>query len=161
MAKDSLFMETTKIPPERTAAEIIALLVESGARQISQDYDGNKKLSGVFFTLEVLPGVVRAYKLPVRIDPVFKVINGRSKYLHARTENHRQDQEQAERVAWRQLYRWAQAQLALIQVGMVEAAEIFLPYMYQHETGRTMFQEFMESTQKMLPAGKAVPGENG
>lgn len=155
MSRDSLFMETTKIPPARTAAEIIEMLAESGARQITQDYDDKKKLVGVFFTLEVLPGVVRAYKLPVRTDPVFKVINGRHKHPIKRSKNAVKDSQQAERVAWRQLYRWAQAQLALIQVGMVEAAEIFLPYMYQHETGQTMFQKFMENTQKMLPSGEA------
>jgi hypothetical protein len=37
-------------------------------------------------------------------------------------------QQQAERIAWRQILRWLQAQLALIETGMVDAPEVFFPY---------------------------------
>jgi hypothetical protein len=150
--KESLFMETTKIDPLRTASEVTSLLVQSGARQISQQYDGKQKLVGVSFTLEVLPGLVRFYRLPVKADPVFKIINGRRKSSWDRTNNATKDREQAERVAWRQTFRWCQAQLAMIHVGMVEAAEVFLPYM-ENENGETLYQRFLCDSQKALPAG--------
>jgi hypothetical protein len=59
--------------------------------------------------------------------------------------------EQAERVAWRQLLRWAQAQLAMIETGMAAAEEVFLPYL-QEPSGRTVYEVFAESRFKALPA---------
>jgi len=153
MARDKLFMESTKIDPLQTAGEVVSLLVQAGARQIQQEYSSDKKLVGVAFTLEILPGMVRYFKLPVRSEPIFKIINGGRK--HYRGNYTTVDREQAERVAWRQLYRWIQAQLAMIEVGMVEAAEIFLPYM-QNESGATLFQEFMANSQKLLGEGTSV-----
>ncbi len=44
-----------------------------------------------------------------------------------------------------------QAQLSLIETGMVEAGEVFMPYVISR-SGRTMFQEFRESGVKMLAA---------
>lgn len=144
MARKRLFMESTEIQPERTAGEIISLLVGAGARQISQQYD-DKKIVGVFFTLEICPGVIRGFKLPVRVDPIYRLLGGG-------TWNNARLHEQAERVAWRQLYRWTQAQLALTEVGMAAAAEVFLPYM-QDDSGSTVYQHFLETAQKQLTAG--------
>lgn len=147
-----MYMQTTAIPAMQTAGEIISLLVQSGAREISQTYDGKMKLTGVRFTLEVAPGMIRLFSLPVRIEPVFKCINGARKYNWDRTESAAKDREQAERVAWRQLYRWCQAQLAMIQTGMVEAGEVFLPYM-EHESGQTLFELVKSNSQKLLGVG--------
>jgi hypothetical protein len=38
------------------------------------------------------------------------------------------DREQAERVAWRQWLLWLKVQLALTDVGMTTASEVFFPY---------------------------------
>ena len=146
-------METTSISPQQTAGEVIAKLVQAGARQIAQDYDANGKLTGVAFTMEIAPGMIRAYRMPVRTEPVFKLLNGRRKNSWDRRGKTDADREQAERVAWRQLYRWIEAQLAIIQVGMVASSEVFLPYM-QDESGKTVYQMFMENTQKLLSAGE-------
>jgi hypothetical protein len=66
-------------------------------------------------------------------------------------ENKQRLQVKAERVAWRQLLRWTQAQIAMIETGMVEAAEVFLPYMFNTQKSQTLFQTMMESQLKMLP----------
>jgi hypothetical protein len=154
MLVKTLYMATTGISPARTAAEIIELLVQAGATQIASDYTEGT-LSGLAF---VLPAggrsLAHCYKLPVRIEPVFKILNGRRKRWRARDDNTTKDREQAERVAWRQLYRWVQAQLAMIEVGMAEAPEVFLPYM-QAENGRSMYELFQDHEMKLLgaPAG--------
>jgi hypothetical protein len=107
--KKSLYMGTTKIDPQKTAGEIIAVLVASGARQIATDYTPQGRIQGLRFIIPTAGNGV-AFSLPVRVDPLLK-------YL-------RNDRQQAERVAWRQLLRWTQAQLAMIEVGMVKAEEV-------------------------------------
>lgn len=153
----TLYMETTGISPAKTAAEIIELLVRAGATQIASDYaDG--KLSGLAFVLPARGrGMPHSYRLPVRVEPVFKILAARRKRrsrLWAMAVA--KDKDQAERVAWRQLYRWVQAQLAMIEVGMAETPEVFLPYM-QAENGRSMYQLFQEHEMKML----AAPADKG
>lgn len=138
MAKSTIFMGTTSIDSGRTAAEISGLLVASGARQIACDYAPTGKITGLRFTIPV-NSVVVAFALPVRIDPILKHVRG--------------DKAQAERVAWRQLYRWVQAQLALIEVGMVKAEEVYAPYMLQ-PNGQTLFEFLCETTFKQLAAPK-------
>ena len=118
----SLYMETTRISVDKTAGELCMLLARSGATKIQQDYDGGV-VCAMHFILRVgqndLP-----YRLPVRVQAVYDLLaSGR------RVRNRADLMEQAKRVAWRQILRWVQAQLALIQTGMVQAAEVFLPYM--------------------------------
>ncbi len=146
-----LFMETTQIPPDKTASEITARLVQAKARQIVLDYDANGNTTGLRFVIEV-DGCQVPFALPVRVDPIFGIINGRRKM--GRISHIRPDREQAERVAWRQLLRWVEAQLAMIACGMVSTQEVFLPYAIQRD-GRTLFQVVQEHQFKTLPAPEA------
>jgi hypothetical protein len=82
-------------------------------------------------------GIQLAFALPVRVEPLVKRLRG--------------DRAQAERVAWRQLLRWTQAQMAMVEVGMVRAEEVYAPYMLQ-AGGRTLFELLTESRFKALPA---------
>ena len=86
--KKSLYMGTTKIEPQKTAAEIMTVLVASGARQIATDYGPAGKIKGLRFVISV-SGREAIFALPVRTEPLMKHL--------------RNDREQAERVAWRQL----------------------------------------------------------
>ena len=152
MAK-TLFMETTQITAEKTAGEIMATLVSSGARQIALDYDAGR-ISGLSFVLPV-NGLHLLFKLPSRVEPVFKVLNERRPAETWQRGNQKdwaeRDRQQAERVAWRQLLRWLQAQVAMVSTGMVAAQEVFLPYM-QDQDGKTVYEMFAESKFKMLAA---------
>ncbi len=152
MATKKLFMETTSVEPQKTAAEITALLVGAGARQIAMTYGEAGEISGLAFTL-LIEGGMRPFSLPVRTDSIFKLLNNRRKYTWDRTDHAAKDKAQAQRVAWRQLLRWIQAQLALVSVGMVQAEEVFLPYA-QCPDGRTVYQLFTAAKFKQL-AGPA------
>ena len=46
---------------------------------------------------------------------------------------------QAERTAWRNVRDWVLAQVAIIEAGMVQIEEVFLPYMTDG-SGRTLYQ---------------------
>lgn len=151
MAKNGLYMESTEISPTQTAGEITGLLVRVGARQIVMDYDEPGKLTGLHFAL-VIHGAHHPFRLPVRTDAIYRILQaGHNAWDAHKYED--KDRVKAERVAWRQLLRWIQAQLAMIDVGMVETQEVFLPYLVEH-SGKTLFQVFEESRFKMLPAGK-------
>jgi len=130
-----IFMGTTSISPEKTVAEITVVLVKSGARQIATDYGPNGKLQGLRFVIEA-NGCSLGFSLPVRTEALLRRIGNR---------------DQAERVAWRQLLRWTQAQLAMIDVGMVRADEVYAPYMLTPD-GRTLYNLLTESKYRALPA---------
>ena len=153
MRPKTLFMETTVIDPARSAGEITAELVAAGATSINTDYKDNK-VCGLRWIMKA-NGVDVLFDMPVRVTPVFKVLNGRRASQWDRTQKAASDLLQAERVAWRQLLRWVQAQNAMIDAGMVQPAEVYLPYMVVHASGRTLFQQMSESQFKMLgaPAG--------
>jgi len=134
MKSKPIFMGTTKIDPQKTVGEIMTALVASGARQIASEYDAAGKVTGLRFSIAA-QGVDLAFALPVRSEALQKRLRG--------------DKAQAERVAWRQLLRWVQAQLAMIEVGMVRAEEVYTPYMLQ-SGGRTLFEAMWESRFKQI-----------
>lgn len=152
--KQKLFMESTEIDPLRTVGEITSELVRGGASQIVTAYkDG--QISGVRFTLEINARTA-SFALPVRIDPIFRIINGRRKCQWDQKQSAPKDRQQAARVAWRQLLRWVQAQLAMIECGMVESGEVFMPYAEISPGGPTFWQHALEQGAfgKLLEAPK-------
>jgi hypothetical protein len=147
-ARDSLLMETTKISPWRTASEIIAKLVQIGASEINQSFDrGN--VVGIKWVL-VVHGEPRLFEMPVRTEGVLKILQKRRGSLANKFAE--DDKLKAERVAWRQLLRWVEAQIAMIQTDMAKAEEVFLPYLYDPATGTTLFRWMDERKFPALPA---------
>lgn len=108
--------------------EIQEIVLRSGATNINQKAS-NGRILGLAFTLPGPQGDV-LYDLPARVEPVYKVLRSqRSPKLAFRPGAEETDRDAAERIAWRQLLYWIRAQFALIELGMVEAQEVFLPYM--------------------------------
>ncbi len=139
----TLFMETTDISPERTVQEIQKLLGSNGARQVMMEYDGVGGVSAVAFTYRVGANDT-PFRLPCRWEAVFTILRKRAgvsdnnlQYMNKSRRASMEDK--AKRVAWRQILRWIQAQLALVDTSMVKIEEVFLPYM-QLEGGKTVFE---------------------
>jgi hypothetical protein len=152
--KNTLFMETTKISADRSAAEITAALIKGGAKSISTDYEG-RRIVGLEWVMKLGTGEVR-FKMPARIDPVHKLLLTEAKRSSRWRDDERQKielREKAERVAWRQLLRWVQAQMAMIDCGMSEMTEVFFPYV-QASNGETIYALAKASQFKQLSAGK-------
>lgn len=148
--RKTLFRETTEVPVNRSVGSIQDLLVQAGARSISMEFSVAGKIEGINFSLPVRDRIVK-FALPARVEPVFRMLHkkragGRGRFDIAVIRA------QAERVAWRQLFAWCEAQVAMIQTGMAEPAEVFLPYAVHTATGQSCFQVFVENTAKMLPA---------
>jgi hypothetical protein len=144
----SLYMETTKIAAEKTAQEIGDLLRQAGAKAVMIEYS-EKHIADLFFRIDTKKGE-RSYRLPARVTPVFMYLQ-KARAPRNRGRNEEYDLEQAERVAWRQIKKWVEAQLALIEVGMVDVGEIFFPYM-QVSPDHTVYDYFQENPGRLLPA---------
>jgi hypothetical protein len=149
-----LYMETTTIPPQQTCGEITSLLVASGARQISMEYGEGGRIVGMNFVL-LVGGLPYPFKMPVRTAAVQKIFKDRRVQLmkFRAPDFEAKDRAQAERVAWRQLLRWVQAQIAMVDAGMAETREVFAPYLLE-PSGRTLFEYLEETRYKALPPGK-------
>ncbi len=152
MARAAIFLENTDVPAERSAAELHAELVKAGAIRVSTEYAAGK-LAGMHWVMEVNKVPV-PFKLPARVDGVFQILRKRQ----TGSVDQVKLRAKAERIAWRQLYRWVQAQNAMVQAGMAQASEVFMSYAV-NDQGRTMFELFFEQTPKMLAAGSSKGGD--
>lgn len=85
--------------------------------------------------------MVVPYKLPVRIEPVFQYLQNRRADAWSKNNYAERDRNKAERIAWRQLFWWLKSQMALIQLGMSEPAEVLMPYAIG-AGGETMFEAY-------------------
>jgi hypothetical protein len=135
---------TTTVPVHRTIGQVHALLVAAGARQIMTTYSGTGAPTGVSFGIATADGT-RAFTLPVQIERVLGVMK-RDKGTPQRLKT----PEQAERVGWRILKDWLEAQLAILKTEMVTIDEVMLPYMRSTD-GRTFYELYADG-QLMQPA---------
>ncbi len=135
---------TTTVPVNRTIGHIQGLLVEAGARQIMTEYDNVGRPTGIAFAVETIHGV-RTFVLPVMASRVEAVLKRDKVKPSFATPEH------AERVAWRIVKDWLEAQLAIIRTEMVTLDQIMLPYM-RGDTGQTMYELYVNQ-QLALPAG--------
>lgn len=141
MSNKSLFMETTRIEPSQTVGEIQKLLGEYGASAIRTDYDQGEVIA-VSFTIK-LDGDQIPFRLPCRWEAIKMIFESRRKRRYGRGRPPGDITAQAKRVAWRQILRWVQAQLALTETKMAKLHEVFMPYLLM-DKGQTIFER-MES----------------
>lgn len=122
---------TTKVDVYTTIGAIQGQLVKHGARKIMQDYDDEGHIMALSFQIAT-PAGIRGIRLPANVDAVAEVL---------RRQKVKCDREQAERVAWRIVKDWVEAQMAILESEMVQIDEIFLPYMIDN-TGQTVFEAY-------------------
>jgi len=144
----SLFMETTKISPTVTVGQIQRLLGEHGATHILMEYE-NSEVSGLVFNIRG-PANDMPFRLPCRWKAIKEIFESRRRPRRSRRGKPPADlTDQAKRVAWRQVLRWVEAQLALVETGMVRVQEVFMPYLIVGKT-QTLYEK-LESTKFQLP----------
>jgi hypothetical protein len=141
---------TTSIDAGKTVGEIQSKLAKAGAHQILHEYDGFGNVSALSFRIQTQFGNM-AFRLPTNIPAVEKILKkqfNRGRYTET---------EQATRVGWRILKDWIEAQLALIETGMVTVEQVFLPYA-QDSQGRTVYETLVDQRFKnlALPAPSKV-----
>lgn len=132
---------STTVPASRTVGQIQALLSKHGASQVSIYYGEAGAVLGITFSLNDAYGS-HNFRLPSRVEAVKSVLKSQKVKC---TDEH------AERVAWRNIKDWIDAQIALMETGQVQASEVMMPYMLD-DTGKTLYESFCA---RMLPGGDA------
>ena len=125
---------TTKINVYTTIGEIQEILVKHGAKRIVQDMDDAGHIVSLTFGIET-PAGLQGVRLPAKADAVHKVLT---------IQKVKCDKEQAERVAWRIIKDWIEAQMAILESEMVQIEQIFLPYMVNNK-GQTVFEVYQKN----------------
>jgi len=145
---------TSDKPIDRIFVELQQTLGTHGAKHISFEYGDDGKVQGLAFTIKVNDRFI-PIKLPARVEKAQAVLKKQWEdgvISHKRGKENTYGNEQAYRVAWRNILDWVLAQMALLEIGMAKMEEVFLPYMQDHE-GVTFF-EHMEQRGFLLGNGK-------
>jgi hypothetical protein len=140
--KKTLFMETTKIDPSQTVGQIQQILGEYGASAILMEYDGGN-VSGMMFKL-LVEDLEIPFRLPCRWEAIRDILQSRKRRGSRGRPQKIDPAIQARRIAWRQILRWVEAQLALVDTGMVKMQEIFMPYLLIGQK-ETLFEKFEQT----------------
>lgn len=147
----TLFMETTEIPPERTLQEVQGLLVKYGARAILTEYDHTGNVKALSFKVMV-NNQEMPFRVPCRWESIAEYLRRRAKVNdYSWNGNYDSDkkrragyEDKARRVAWRQVLRWIQAQLAFVDSEMVSVQEVFFQYAQIDQHGNTLFEHYQK-----------------
>lgn len=130
---------TTTVDSFKTVSEIEYILMKHKAKSIMKNYEGDS-ITGLSFLIDTGYQQIPV-RLPVKVDECLKVLKKEKR------ENPRKQikdtRDQAERVAWRILKDWVEAQMALLDIEMVRFEEIFLPYI-ETDNGRTIYERLEE-----------------
>jgi|ERR1700741_575906 len=137
---------TTEVPTMKTVGEIHGILVQHGAESVSTDYRDGKPIA-VSFSIR-LNGNALTCRLPTNPGGVL-----RSMMSDPKVSSRKATEAQAERVSWRIIKDWLEAQMAIVVTNQAEMAEVFLPYVITDRSGLTVYQQFKEHNQKQLAEG--------
>ena len=88
----------------------------------------------------------RGYKLPANTEKCLEIVKQIKIYKY---KPNQWISEQAERVTWRIIKDWLDAQISLIQIGQAEVEQVMLPYMW--DGSKSLYEKLKE--QQFLLAG--------
>lgn len=137
---------TTTIGVHKTLGEIHETLATHGAKKVMYDYDDNGHIVSLSFSVST-PDGDRGVKLPANVTAIYEVLKQQKKTGKIKTNP---DYAQAERVAWRIIKNWVDAQMAILESEMVTFEEIFFQYQLNGK-GQTLFQAWQH---KQLGSGE-------
>lgn len=145
---------TTSIAVDKTVAEIQAKLVKAKAGAVLAEYDGAGNITALSFKSQTAFGLM-AFRLPADPRPMAQVFKN-SVQAGTLPRRYLNDLDQARRVTWRIIKDWVEAQLALIETGMVTTEQVFLPYA-QNQSGQTLYESLVEKKFGGLLLGEGKP----
>lgn len=142
--KDAIKDYTTSISPERTIGMIEKELVNIGISHIEKWYVSGEVM-GILFSIELLQKMT--FRIPARVAEAEMVLAKIPAY-----KNKKKDwlKEQAKRTAWRIIFHWIEAQVAMVILKQAEAMEVFLPYVYNPKNQETFYERIKSTGYKML-----------
>lgn len=136
---------TTTVSADRTVVEVAAKLAQAGASQVLTEYHDGHPV-GLAFAMRTASGT-RQFRLPVEVSAVHGVLRSQRVAPRYQTKDH------AERVAWRIIKDWVEAQLAIIETQMVAPDQVFLPYMLT-APDETLYDRYVAGLVPALGSGE-------
>jgi hypothetical protein len=144
---------TTTVPASRTISEVQSLLAKHGASSVATHYvDGAAR--GVTFTSATAHGD-RTFTMPVDVDAVHVALvdqENRGLLKAGKRRGYYSDPAVAERVAWRVVKDWLEAQLALIGAQLATLDQVMLPYLHV-DGGTTLYAAYKEHELQAIGSG--------
>lgn len=135
---------TTTITWAKTLTEIEEMLVAIGADAILKRYRGDGRVEGLSFQFQK-----HGYLLPSNTEKCMERLREIERFKRM---NRQTLEEQAERVSWRVIKDWLEAQITLIRIGNAEVEQVMLPYMWN---GReSLYEKLKENNFAALGAGE-------
>jgi hypothetical protein len=120
---------TTKVSVEQTINDLQKILAKAKANAILTEYGPDALPSALSFRVRVGESDIH-FRLPVNVPGVAAALKRDREY---------RDDAHARRVAWRIVKDWCDSQMALIDAGQAELAQVFLPYA-QTNSGETFYE---------------------
>jgi len=139
---------TTKISASKSISEIQVLLQENGAKAILTEFGDEGYIEALSFKVNVKGNDIM-FKLPCQWEPVAEILKYEVKVPKYVREDPELLKDQALRVSWRVLKDWVEAQMAILQMEMVEMQQVFLPYAVTR-SGQTVYEQISENGFIML-----------
>lgn len=127
-------------------------LARHGARSINFDYTAEGKRCAITFAM-VIQGHQLTFHLPARVANVEKILAKENGWVGMTPVR----REQAFRTTWANIRDWIASQMALVDAEMVQAEEVFLPFLLV-PNGQTLFYALQEQ-QFLLPSPKTTVDE--
>ncbi|GAI54323.1 unnamed protein product [marine sediment metagenome] len=118
------------------------------------EYDDNGRIKALAFKVKCPTGDL-PIRLPIDAAATLRVLERQADNREIPTRYAKD--EHAYRVAWRNIFHWISAQLALLETEMVKMEEIFLPYVITRG-GQTIYQVMAEK-HFLLGPGEGGKGE--
>ena len=125
-----VYMASTKKSVNQTVGEIMQVLVKNGASQINSVYLAGR-ITSLRWSMPI-GNREQLFDMPVNVQAVMRLLKTK-------------DEDKASRVAWRQLFRWVEAQAALIATGMVRPVDTFAGFAYDSVRDTRMADLLIES----------------
>jgi len=138
---------TSKVPVSRTIAQVQAKLVEHGARAVMLEYDDRGRTIALAFKIN-MPNGDLPIRLPIDTAATLRVLQRQAE--NREIPGRYAEEAHAYRVAWRNIFHWVSAQLALLETEMVRLEQIFLPYVIT-PGGQTIYQVMAEKHFQLGP----------
>lgn len=138
---------TSTVSASQSLGEIQETLAKHGARKVMVDYNDDGEPCGLTFALAIPQmGGMQGFFLPANVDGVLAVFA---------KQKVKADRTQAMKTAWRNLRDWVLAQMALVEAGQAQLAEVFFPYLTDGR-GNTVYSAY-KAGQLSIGAGDTTP----
>ncbi|MHB1051417.1 MAG: hypothetical protein ACYC09_15175 [Bacteroidota bacterium] len=142
---------TSSVAVDRSVSLIEHELVKAGAQHIAKSYDEKGNLEGIMFQITSRE-IPLSFRLPAKWRQCYQLMY--NEVRRPRPDTEKKIREQAQRTAWKILYDWVQVQVSLIKLEQAEVVEVFMPYLFNIKTQKTLFETARDNGFKMLTAGE-------